>query len=1061
MQTCPNCGEQNPDRFRLCGICGTKLVAETTAPEVRKTVSIVFCDLKGSTSLGESLDTETLREVLNLYFNEMRAVLERHGGTVEKYIGDAIMAVFGLPTLHEDDALRAVRAAFEMRETLASVNERLHATWGVRLENRTGVNTGEVVAGDVSAGQRLVTGDTVNTAARLEQAAPVLEVLIGDSTYRLVKDAVDVEPVEPLALKGKAERVPAYRVLAVRQVEGIARRLDAPIVGRERELAVLLDALERARGRGRPELVTVLGPAGVGKSRLLRELLARAGEDVTSLRGRCLSYGDGITFWPLAEVVREAAGVDDDDPHDVAVSKLAALTGDAELTERVGAAIGFIDDAFPLQETFSAARRLFERLAATGPLIVLIDDIHWAEGTFLELIRFVVDTAEAPVVLVCSSRKDLLDEHPDWGRDVEHAHAIELQPLTEAESSLVVENLLGTSLDPGIRTRITDAAEGNPLFVEQMLSMLIDDGIVHRDEEGRWVVVSDPGAFTIPPSISALLSARLDRLGATERAVIERGAVMGQVFFRGAIEDLAPEEVRDAVEPSLESLTRKELVNRDDTIHLAGQEAYRFLHILIRDAAYQGLLKRARAELHERFVDWLERAASDRAMEYEEIRGYHLEQAYLILAQLGPLDDHGRQLGDRGSRYLASAGRRAVARGDMPAAGGLLQRAATLVSPESPERPRLNLEAGEAFIETGEFASAETWLTAAIEQAAALGDRGLEATAQLSRLRVRYSTEPEETERMVVAEVDRAIPVLEELEDHAGLARAWRLLTQVNFTTARYGAAEIAARTMIKHAGQAGDPTLEARFLPSLAVCAVYGPMPVPIALERCEELLVKAGHDRRTEAIILCVRSHLLAMQGRFEEAREHYRRSRAMLEELGWRFHAALTSIDSGAVEMLADDPAAAEAELRGDLEVLRSMGERDYLPTIAALLAEAVLEQGRDDEADTLTRESETSAAADDVFSQTLWRSVRAKVLARRGELDEATALATEAVRLIDETDDPDSQGNARMDLAEVVALAGRAEEAQEVVRRAASSFEAKGNVVSAERARERLAALTRVG
>ncbi|HEX9235839.1 MAG TPA: adenylate/guanylate cyclase domain-containing protein, partial [Actinomycetota bacterium] len=329
MQVCPNCGEQNPDRFRLCGFCGAELAPAELAEEVRKTVSVVFCDLKGSTSLGEKLDTESLREILNRYFREMKAVLERHGGTVEKFIGDAVMAVFGLPRLHEDDALRAVRAAFEMREALQRVNEELEARWGVRLENRTGVNTGEVVAGDVASGQRLVTGDVINVAARLEQAAPALEILIGEATYRLVKDAVDVERVEPLELKGKSERVPAYRLLAVSQEEGLARRMNAPMVGRATELSVLTWALETAIEDRNCQLVTVFAPAGVGKSRLLQEFRRSARGRATVVRGRCLPYGDGITFWPLAEVTRAAANISDEDPLEEARAKLQAITADA------------------------------------------------------------------------------------------------------------------------------------------------------------------------------------------------------------------------------------------------------------------------------------------------------------------------------------------------------------------------------------------------------------------------------------------------------------------------------------------------------------------------------------------------------------------------------------------------------------------------------------------------------------------------------------------------------------------------------------------------------------
>jgi tetratricopeptide (TPR) repeat protein len=504
----------------------------------------------------------------------------------------------------------------------------------------------------------------------------------------------------------------------------------------------------------------------------------------------------------------------------------------------------------------------------------------------------------------------------------------------------------------------------------------------------------------------------------------------------------------------LEGLSRKELIRRAESTQLAGQEAYRFVHILIRDAAYGSLLKRARAELHERFVDWLERVATERVMEYEEIRGYHLEQAYLTRAELGPVDEHARTIGIRGSGYLASAGHRALARGDMPAAANLLQRAASLIPSEAPGRARLDLAAGEALIETGDFVVADERLTDAIEGAARLGDRGLETTARLSRLRLRYTTEPEQTEPLIAEEVERAIPMLEELGDHAGLSRAWRLVLQVNFTAGRYGAAEAAALRLMDHARQAGDPMLEARFLPSLGSCVLYGPTPVPVAVERCRELLERAGGDRRTEAIILCTLAHLVAMLGSADEARDLYRRSRAMLQELGWRFHAALTSIDSGAVEMLIGDPAAAERELRGDLEVLREMGERDYEPTVAALLSQALYQQGRLDEADGAALEAGSTAAPEDVFSQHLWRAVHAKVLATRGDNEAAAALAEEAVRLIAATDDPDSLGNAQMDLAEVYELGGRAEDAGRALEHALRAFEAKGNTVAAARAQKRL-------
>ena len=432
----------------MCGMCGAQLAAVEVVPEeVRKTVTIVFSDLKGSTALAERLDTEALREALNQYFNTMREVLEKHGGTVEKYIGDAIMAVFGLPQLHEDDALRAVRAAAEMQEALVGLNAGFEEVYGVRIENRTGVNTGEVVAGDVSVGHRLVTGDTVNTAARLEQNAPTMEILLGESTYRLVKDAVVAEPVEPLELKGKAERTPAYRLISVgHQEEGVARRLDAPIVGREAELAVLNDVLARAIERRRCQVVTVVAPAGTGKSRLLQEFMGRSG--VRTLRGRCLSYGEGLTFWPLAEIARTEAGIANDDPAAEAQRKLADLLGDdaRDVTERIAGAIGLSNANFPVEETFWAARRFFELISHGEPLIVLIDDIHWAERTFLDLIKSVASMmTDAPIVLACSARPDLVDAHPGWGEGLEDHRVLILQALSEEDSAEIAANLLGTA----------------------------------------------------------------------------------------------------------------------------------------------------------------------------------------------------------------------------------------------------------------------------------------------------------------------------------------------------------------------------------------------------------------------------------------------------------------------------------------------------------------------------------------------------------------------------------------------------------------------------------------
>jgi class 3 adenylate cyclase/tetratricopeptide (TPR) repeat protein len=1056
---CPKCGEENPDRFKLCGFCGTPLAVSAPSEDIRKTVTIVFSDLKGSTSLAESLDGETLREVLRIYFEAMQAVLERHGGSVEKYIGDAIVAVFGLPRLHEDDAVRAVRAAAEMRSELVHVNERLEALYGVRLANRTGVNTGDVVAGDVTVGQRLVSGDAVNVAARFEQAAPENDVLVGESTYRLVKDAVEAVAVEPLELKGKSERMPAYRLISVRQEEGVARRMDAPMVGRDEELAVLTDALARSRETHRCQVVTVIGPAGAGKSRLLREFLTQSAPATGSVHGRCLSYGEGITFWPLAEIARAAAGIANDDSLEEASAKLTALLGEGEtdVVDRIAGAIGLTGASFPVEEIFWAARRLFELLARDTGLIVLIDDIHWAEQTFLDLIRSVARTSDAPVVLACSARRDLIDDYPDWVTDTPDWKSLVLEPLSDDESGQVVANLLGsTDLDDSVREKIVSAAEGNPLFVEQMLSMLIDDGALEQDETGCWVLVSDADAITVPPTIRALLSARLDKLAQTDRIVIERGSVIGQVFFHGAVEELSPDEIRPVVVDSLHNLTRKELIRSQES-EFAGQETFRFMHILIQDAAYHGLLKRTRAELHVRLVDWFDRMLRGRVMEFEEIRGHHLEQAYLTFIQIAKPDERVVEIGVRGSRHLGSAGRRAMARGDVPAAASLLRRAAGLLGVDDPDRPQLLIEAAEASIEQGMFSESDKMILTAIEDARGIHNRALELAASVLQLEFRYTTAPEEMEDTIVGDVRMMLPELESLEHHDGLARAWRLLMFVNEMTLRFGEAEVAAERTLQYARQAGNRLMEGRAIPSLGYCALNGPTPVPAAVERCGQLLEEVKGNRKAEALLLAAISHLEAMRGNFEEARTLYRRSRAVLEELGWTFLAAQTSFDSGPVEMLAGDPAAAEAELRRDYVTLVGMGEKNYISTTAALLAHSVYEQGRFDEALELSLLSEDLAASDDLTSQVLWRGVRCKVLARQGDLEGAEFLAREAVRMIGGSDSLEAQGNALLSLAEVLVMAGRHDEAVAEFRQAAGCFSRKGMTVSEDLAVSRLAEL----
>jgi predicted ATPase/class 3 adenylate cyclase len=1053
MQICSNCGEENPDRFRLCGFCGTALAPPLPAQEVRKTVTIVFSDLKGSTSLGEKLDSESLREVMSRYFDAMRAILEHHGGTVEKYIGDAIMAVFGLPRIREDDALRAVRAAHAMQTTLVTLNEELDQRWGVTLVSRIGVNTGEVVAGDPTTGQRLVTGDTVNVAARLEQAAPGLEVLIGEPTYRLTRDAVEVEEIEPLELKGKAERVPAYRLLSVTdEREGLLQQTRARLVGREIELGLLVDAYDLAVAEQRCMTMTLLGDAGVGKSRLSEEFLHRIGGSAFTLRGRCLPYGDGITFWPVVETVREAAGISDRDDAESARSKLSKLLGPehADVVERIASAVGLSEAQFSVQELFWAVRKLFTLLAASRPLIVAFEDLHWAEGAFLDLVEHLTDTLEgAPVMLLCDARPTLLEQRTAWS-DRPNASHILLTPLTSDQSEQVIENLIGgAALDETVRARIVDTAEGNPLFVEQLLSMLIDDGLL-RLEGGEWTAPDGLQEFSVPPTIQALLAARLDALGREERAVIEPAAVAGYVFPEGAVRELAPDAVKDQVPALLAALSGKQLV-RPDPAESAFDDAYRFHHVLIRETAYDGLLKRARATLHEQFVVWADRVNGDRAAEYDEILGYHLEQAHRYLAELAPLDDHARKLGADGSRRLASAGHRARARGDVAAAANLLERAAALLPELDPARLALLPELGEALIDTGRFPEADTVLAEALDAARSTADPRVEADAGLRRLLLELrSGDVEGWSDEAVPRIADAIEVFTEASDYAGLARAYRVLGYVHGTACNYTEAAAACERALQHARVARDAREERVNATSYALALCWGPTPVDEAIERTSQILEQVSGNRLSRGWVLCLLAHLRSMKGEFERARELYRDGRVAMEELGENWYVAWASLSAGRVEMLAGDYPAAEQELRRGFELLDRMGERYLRSTVTALLARAVFEQGRLDAAEELTEAAEELAGVDDVETQAAWRAVRARVLARRKESADAARLGQDALELLLPTDSAVMKVEALADLSEVFQELGDPSGSW-ALNEAIKLAELKGNIAAAAQLR----------
>ena len=1027
---------------------------------MRKTVTVMFMDAVGSTGLGERADPESLRRVMTRYFDEIRTIVERHGGTVEKYIGDAVMAVFGVPIVHEDDALRAVRAAAEIRERLAALDEEIERERGWAVSWRTGINTGEVMAGDAGAGQRFVSGDAVNVAARLEQAAQAAEILLGAGTYHLARDGVVVEEAKPVEAKGKSEQVAAYRLIGLtatgpeRGVGVTSRRTDSPMIGRLRQRRLLSEAFEQTVDERVCHLFTILGAAGVGKSRLVSEFLSSLGDGALVLHGRCLSYGEGITYWPITEAIREAAGLIDDDDDAAVRTKLGGLIDTerdrAQAVERIGALMGRSAGTGSAEETFWAVRTALESLARKQPLVLVLDDVHWAEPTLLDLVEHLADwTHDAPLLLLCVARQELLEARPGWGGGKSYATTLTLEPLNDAESQQLMVSLLGhVELGGELVDKIAAAAEGNPLFVEEMIAMLIDSGVLVQ-ADGRWLAASTLADVTVPPSIQALLAARLDRLPVSERAVIERGAVEGKVFHRGAVAELTPPDLRESVPVHLRALSRKELV-RPDRSDFAGDEAFRFRHLLIRDAAYSAMPKEARVELHARFAVWLERMAGDHVAEYEEILGYHFEQAYRYRAALGPIDDSGRQLGASAARHLAASGQRARERGDARAAVKLLGAAVELMPRGEHDRHRLVAELGNALVITGQLRPAESLLDEALMEATASGDELGVALIEIARLGALTTLGGVAIEE-VIQRAGAALAVFERHGDDRGIDLATFEIARHHFFAGR---AQVSVDIFSKRLTNYPAGKRPPRILSGMMFASLYwGPTPLAEAKRQVDELDVSSS--RVAEAIRERVLGGIGRLVGDFDAARSHLRRTIEIERELGREAMVdSVVGMFLGPLETIAGNYEEAERLMVDIYKTMVGRGDTGFSSTVAGHLGDLYVVLGRWPDAEHYARIALETSQHDDVEAQARGGGVLARAQAARGELELAEQTARRAAAIAEGTDYLTVRGDVLSHLAEVLILAGRTTEAADALRGALENYDAKGATFYSERTRKRI-------
>ncbi len=779
MPICPNCGEDNPDRARFCLACAAPLAAATPGGTERKVVSVLFCDLVGFTADSDAADPEDVQARLRPYHGLLKREIERFGGTVEKFIGDAVMAVFGAPVAHEDDAERAVRAALRITEAIPDLNAE-HP--GLDLAVRAAVNTGEAVVtlgARPERGEGIVAGDVVNTASRLQQVAPAGGVVVGEMTYRATRDAMEYSSLEPVAVKGKTEPLSIWVATGPRSRYAVEiERPSTPFIGRDDELALVQQTFNRTLRESSVQLVTVAGEPGVGKSRLIAEFSSWVDDRPVLVywrQGRCLPYGEGITFWALGEIVKAHAGILESDSPEDAHRKLTAAVHAAFqqpserewMSARLSPLVGLPAPPADREESFAAWRSLLEAAGSVRPLVLVVEDLHWADDAMLEFIEHVVDwSTDVPMLVVCTARPELYERRPDWGGGKRNAATIMLSPLTEEETARLVAALLSEAVLPAeTHAALLEHSGGNPLYAEEFVRMLTDRDILER--RGRSVRIAAGAEIRVPETVQALIAARLDTLPPDRKALLHDASVVGKVFWSGAVAEMGRRDER-AVRNDLHELARKELIRPVRRSTMEDQAEYAFWHVLVRDVAYSQIPRAARAAKHRAAAEWIEGIAGDRVADHSELLAHHFGQA-VELARAAGVSDQARKLEERARQFLVMAGDRAM-RLDVAKAESYFRSALALLPPQHPDRPAVRAKMAGAAWQAGRFPEAQRAYEEAIAGFEAAGDMlgAGEAKVRLADM-LHVHGETAVAER-VLAE---AVALLERLPPSRGLASAY------------------------------------------------------------------------------------------------------------------------------------------------------------------------------------------------------------------------------------------------------------------------------------------------